>query len=204
VPAEQLTASLARSTSLGLPGYAHGKPEGFLFPATYDFQPAVGADAIVSSSFARFDQAAAATDLEAAAAAMGRTPLEVMTVASIVQVEVAPGDYAKAARVLYNRLAAGMRLQLDSTVNYALGIRELHLSAAQLAVDSPYNTYRVTGLPPGPICSPGQAAIEAALAPAAGPWRYWVTTDPATQTTEFASTYQEFLALKKKFQSNGG
>jgi UPF0755 protein len=124
--------------------------------------------------------------------------------ASILEVETPPAVYGKGARVLYNRLDKGMRLQLDSTVNYALGTQNLQLTAEQLAVDSPYNTYKHKGLPPGPINSPGDAALQGALNPKDGQWLYFLTTDPATQTTEFANTYDEFLALKRKYQANVG
>lgn len=201
---DALKASLSRAGSLGLPSYAHGNPEGFLFPATYQFEPGVTADQVVSAMLARFGQAAQDADLTTSAKALGRTPLEIVTVASILEIEAGPADYAKVARVLYNRLAAGMPLQLDSTVNYALGASSLHLTADQLTTDSPYNTYLHKGLPPGPIDSPGDAAIQAALNPASGPWMYFVTTDPSTKTTEFATTYDQFLALKKKFQANAG
>ena len=204
LPLADLKAAAAKASSLGLPEYADGNPEGFLFPATYEFQPDVTADTVVSTMIKRFDQSASDLDLEAAAEARGLDPLDVVTIASILEVEVAPDDYAKAARVLYNRLGKGMRLQLDSTVNYALGKSELKLSAADLAVDSPYNTYKVKGLPPGPIGSPGDAALEAALNPADGTWLYWVTTDIDKRTTEFATTYDQFLVLKKKFQANAG
>jgi UPF0755 protein len=204
LPLDDLKASAAKASSLGLPEYAAGNPEGFLFPATYELAPKTSADAVVTAMLERFAQASRDVDLEASSAAVGRTPLEVLTVASIIEVEVAPADYAKAAQVVYNRLDKGMRLQLDSTVNYALGTSDLHLSAQQLATDSPYNTYRVKGLPPGPINSPGEAAIQAALSPAEGSWLYWVTTDVTTRTTEFATTYDDFLALKRKFQANAG
>ncbi|MDA8435600.1 MAG: endolytic transglycosylase MltG [Actinomycetales bacterium] len=201
---DALKESLSRAGTLGLPTYAEGSPEGFLFPATYEFQPGTSADTVVSAMLKRFDQAAAEADLENAAKAIGRTPLEVLTVASILEIEAGPQDYDKVARVIYNRLKAGMPLQLDSTVNYALGTSSLKLSAAQLKTDSPYNTYLNKGLPPGPIDSPGDAAIAAALNPATGPWLYFVTTDPKTKTTEFATTYADFLVLKKKFQANAG
>jgi UPF0755 protein len=201
---DAIKESLSRAGTLGLPKYAEGSPEGFLFPATYEFQPGVTADQVVTAMLKRFNQGAADADLEAAAKAAGRTPLEIVTVASILEIEGAPADYDKVARVLYNRLDAGMRLQLDSTVNYALGLASLKLTAAQLKTDSPYNTYLVKGLPPGPINSPGDAALQAALSPAAGPWLYFVTTDPKTKKTEFATTYDQFLVLKKKFQSNAG
>jgi UPF0755 protein len=121
-----------------------------------------------------------------------------------VQGESAPEDYDKVARVVFNRLDKGMPLQLDSTVNYALGTSNIQLTAEQLKTDSPYNTYVNKGLPPGPINSPGEAAMTAVLNPAKGDWLYFVTTDPKTLTTEFATTYDEFLVLKRKFQSNVG
>ena len=139
------------------------------------------------------------------AAALGRTPYEILVIASMIEEEAKlDEDRAKIARVIYNRLKKGMPLQLDSTVNYALGTSELQLSAEQLATDSPYNTYKNKGLPPGPINSPGDAAIEAAINPASGSWLYFVTTDPKEQITEFATSYDDFLALKRKFQANVG
>lgn len=202
--ADELRASLSKASSLGLPPYAQGNPEGFLFPATYEFEPGADADKVVSAMLARFGQSAENLDLDGQAKARGLTSLEVVTIASILEIEVAPADYPKAARVIYNRLAKKMPLQLDSTVNYALGTSNLHLSAAQLRTDSPYNTYLHAGLPPGPIDSPGDAALQAAMNPADGSWLYWVTTDPKTKTTKFATTYPEFLALKKEFQANAG
>jgi UPF0755 protein len=204
LPVSALEASVSRASSLGLPSYAKGSAEGFLFPATYDFSPGTTADQVVQAMLQRFDQAAADADLVNASRSIGRTPLEVVTVASILEIEAGPSDYSKVARVLYNRLAAGMPLQLDSTVNYAVGATSLHLTADQLSTDSPYNTYLHKGLPPGPIDSPGDAAIQAALTPASGPWLYFVTTDPATKKTEFATTYDQFLVLKRKFQASGG
>lgn len=204
IPLEDLRASAAKAAALGLPEYADGNPEGFLFPATYEFEPSATADEVVTAMIARFDEAAAGLDLESAAAQRGLDPLDVVTIASILESEVGPTDYEKAARAIYNRLDKGMRLQVDSTVNYALGKSDLTLSAADLATDSPYNTYKVKGLPPGPIGSPGEAAIQAALNPDDGDWLYWVTTDVDTGTTEFASTYEQFLALKKKYQENAG
>ena len=204
IPLEDLTAAASKASSLGLPAYADGNPEGFLFPATYEFGPSATAEDVVTTMIGRFDQAASDLDLESAAAARGLDPLDVVTVASLLEGEVAPADYGKAARAIYNRLDKGMRLQLDSTVNYALGKSDLKLSAADLAVDSPYNTYKVKGLPPGPIGSPGEAALEAALNPEDGTWLYWVATDPDSLTTEFATTYEQFLVLKKKYQANAG
>ena len=102
--------------------------------------------------------------------------------------ESSPADYAKVARVIENRLNEPMRLQLDSTVNYALGIAKLKLTAAQMNTESAYNTYKVDGLPPGPIGNLGQAATEAALEPPKGPWRCLLKPDLATKKTQFVLT----------------
>ena len=106
----------------------------------------------------------------------------------------------KAAAVVYNRLDDGMPLQFDSTVSYALGITELQLSAEQLETESEYNTYQNTGLPPTPINSPGEAALEAALDPAKAKWLYFVTVNPDTRETKFARDYDRFLKLKSQLQ----
>jgi UPF0755 protein len=94
-----------------------------------------------------------------------------------------------------------MRLQFDSTVNYAKGSSDLTLSTDDLAVDSPYNTYRVQGLPPTPIGSPSEAALEAALDPDDGDWIYFVSTDPEQGITKFTASYEEFLRFKAEFQA---
>ena len=122
--------------------------------------------------------------------------------ASLIQAEAAPADFAKVARVIYNRLDDDMPLQLDSTVAYALGITDLTLNADQLKTASPYNTYVRRGLPPRPINSPGEAAIEAALDPAKGKWLYFVLIDPRSRESKFAATYEKFLELKKEYQAN--
>lgn len=201
---DQVKEALSRAGALGLPAYAEGSVEGFLFPATYEFQPGVDADTVVKAMLTRFRVAAKEVDLVAEAKKRKLTPFEVVVIASLVQGESAPEDYDKVARVVFNRLEQGMPLQFDSTVNYALGKSDLQLSAEDLKTDSPYNTYVNKGLPPGPINSPGEAALTAVLNPAKGDWLYFVTTDPDTRTTEFATTYDEFLVLKRKFQENVG
>ncbi len=204
ISAASLAKALRSPDAIGLPEQAKGKAEGYLFPATYEITPSSDAESVLTAMTRRFSKAAREIDLPGRAGDLNVDPADVVTVASIIQREVAPADYAKAARVIYNRLHKRLKLQLDSTVAYALGVRDLKLSAAQLATKSPYNTYRVRGLPPGPVCNPGQAALEAALAPADGGWMYFVTTDPKAGTTEFATTYQQFLALKKRYQAATG
>lgn len=197
IDAAKFNAVLAQPASYGLPDWAKNpdghRSEGFLFPATYDFQPDANARTVLSAMTKRFDAAAAATGLLTKPTPNNLTPFQVLTVAGLVQAEAKRvEDMPKIAQVIYNRLAKGMALQLDTTVLYANGgARTLTTSAAQRGVDSPYNTYRVTGLPPGPIDSPGEAAIKAALAPQAGPWLYFVAVNPESGETRFATTEAE-------------
>ena len=186
--------------SAELPASADGTPEGYLFPATYGIKRSATAEDIAKQMIARFRQAAAELELERRARAQQMTVHDVMTLASLLEGEAAPKDYAKVARVILNRLAKNMPLQLDSTVNYGMGADFLQLTNQQLQKDGPYNTYTRTGLPPTPINNPGAAAIEAALSPVRGDWLYFVTTDPKNKVTEFAVTYEDFLKLKAKFK----
>ncbi|HQR28666.1 MAG TPA: endolytic transglycosylase MltG [Nocardioides sp.] len=196
---------LARPESLGLPEYAEGNPEGYLFPATYDVGPKDTPQTILTAMVDRWRQAAEDADLEQAADRLGYTPAELMTVASLVQAEARGEDMPKVARVIYNRLAPDSPtnglLQIDATVNYAhdrpLGVA---LTQEDLAIDSPFNTYRNPGLPPTPIESPGDDAIRAATNPADGDWYYYVTVNLRTGETKFAETYPEFLRYKAEFQ----
>lgn len=198
---EQVDKVMADPGSLPLPSYAKDRLEGFLFPATYDVDPADTARDVVTSMVDRFNAAAADIDLAPRAREAGRDPYDVVVAASLVEAEVAPADFGKAARVIDNRIEAGMRLQFDSTVNYARGSSDLTLSTEELATDSPYNTYRVVGLPPTPIGSPSEAALEAVLDPDPGDWIYFVSTDPDKGITKFTASYQEFLEFKAEFQA---
>ena len=199
-----LEAAARNPTALGLPAYAGtaSTPEGFLFPAQYNVAPGADATSFLRSMVSRYLSTTDGMDLTARARAAGRDPYDVVIVASIVQDEVSPADYAKAARVIDNRLAAGTRLQLDSTVNYALNRKTARVSIADTKVASPYNTYLHAGLPPTPINSPGEAALEAALDPAKGDWLYWVTTNLKTGETKFTSSYSQFLQYKAEFDAS--
>ena len=129
------------------------------------------------------------------------TPEQVLTVASILEYEANKSeDYPKVARVLYNRLAEGMPLQLDSTVSYvSKRSGDVWTTAEERANTSAYNTYHHTGLPPGPIGSPGEETIEAALSPAKGDWLYFVP-DYEDDTTRFSETYGEHLKWVAKLR----
>jgi UPF0755 protein len=192
---QQYNQVLKRPQALGLPPYADGNPEGYLFPATYEVPPTATPQSILKQMVDRWRQAADEAGLEEAAQRLGYTPSELMTVASLVEAESGPKYAPQVARVIYNRLesdATNGLLQLDATVNYAHG-RNLgaRTTAQDREIDSPYNTYRVPGLPPGPIEAPGDAAIEAAANPAEGDWLYYVTVNLATGETKFAETLDE-------------
>jgi UPF0755 protein len=201
IPVGQLNDALQGASELGLPAYANGNAEGFLFPASYDLAGDETADSTLKMLFTRFNQASKDLNLEAAAKALGQSPYNIMKVASLVQAEGHPRDYAKIARVIYNRLKSGMPLQLDTSVAYGLGITEVSLSADQLRSDTPFNTYVNVGLPQTPINSPGEAAIKAALNPAKGPWLYFVTVNLDTGETIFAKNYNKFLKAKAELQN---
>jgi UPF0755 protein len=206
---DQFNAVLKDPSKLGLPAYANNNPEGFLFPDSYEVADKPDALTILKTMTAEFATVAVSEDLANRATAMGMTPLQVLTVASIIEAEVnRPEDRPMVARAIYNRLQGKtetgqpMKLQLDSTVIYANGgTGTLTTTDAQRALDSAYNTYKVDGLPPGPINSPGKSAIEAALNPADGTWIYWVVVNPQTGETKFASTDAEHQANVAEFQA---
>ncbi len=198
---KQYEKVLRRPASIGLPAYAEGSPEGYLFPATYMVQPNATPRSILTMMVDRYKQAAEDLDLVAEAKKLGVSPHDVMTVASLVQAEARfDKDFPKVSRVIYNRLDEPMPLQFDSTVHYAEG-KDGGVGTSDEArnSDSEYNTYKVSGLPPTPIMAPGEQAIEAALNPADGPWLYFVTTDPDTGVTKFAETYEDHLRNKEEF-----
>jgi peptidoglycan lytic transglycosylase G len=194
--------------ALGLPAYAEGNPEGYLFPATYSFGPQEKPADMLHDMVARWQQAATDNNLEAAAQELGYTPHEIMTIASLIEAEGRGDVKDKISRVIYNRLEnpdngeTNGLLEIDATVNYALGRDDLGLglTAEDLDVDSPYNTRKNPGLPPGPIEAPGDESIQAALNPAEGPWLWYVTTDLKTGETKFTDSYDEFLGFKAEYQ----
>jgi UPF0755 protein len=193
----------SKGGEIGLPKYASDNAEGFLFPATYELEKGESATEILTRLVDRWDESATTLNLDASAKGNGVTPYEAMIIASLVQAEGHPDDFDKVARVIYNRLDPATwggtygLLQMDATVNYALGKSEINLTTEELQnTDSPFNTYLNPGLPPTPINSPGEAAIEAALNPADGPWLYYVTVNPDSGETKFTDNYDEFLGFK--------
>lgn len=166
--------------------------EGIYFPAQYSFAKETSAEQALQQMIDRFVQEAKT---------IGLTNQRELIIASLIQAEGDPGDFTKISRVIYNRLKIGMPLQLDTTVQYVLKRRgSVFLSTKSTLINSPYNTYRRYGLPPGPIGNPGVAAMRAALAPAAGDWLYFITVKPGD--TRFTKSHDEFLLWKNEYQSN--
>ena len=195
IPLADLRAA-ARPGALRLPRACGGQLEGCLFPATYSWPPGTTAADALADMVERFREAAEDVRLDAGARGLGRSAYDVLIIASLLEREARfEGDYPKVARVIYNRLAGNMPLQLDSTINYALRANKTRISIADTRIASRYNTYRHAGLPPTPINSPGMTALQAALHPARGSWLYFVTIDKAGHNA-FATTYDEFLTYK--------
>jgi UPF0755 protein len=203
----QFQAALNNPSALGLPSWARGNAEGFLYPDTYDIQPGATALSILQMMVTQFNKEASGLNLAAKAKAAQFTEYEVIIEASLLEGEVGPQYYTDVARVIDNRLnqVPPMDLGLDSTVAYATGKYIYDLSQSDLNVNSPYNTTKHAGLPPGPIDSPDAAAIEAVLhpAPKTNTWLYFVTVDKSGKT-DFTSSYSQFLAWSSLAKKNLG
>ena len=196
-------AAAANLPALGLPPYAEGRLEGFLFPATYEVEPGMTAADVLAMMVARFTQAAESVGLEERSAELGITPYEAVTVGSLIERESRLDDeLPKVSRVVYNRLDQGIPLGIDAAILFGLGRTSGGLTASDLAKDTPYENRRQTGLPPTPIASPGEAALTAALTPADGDWLYYVLAN-RDGSHLFTSDYDEFLQQKEKSQREG-
>ena len=185
IPLEDFEAAVADPAAYGVTAQSL---EGWLFPAIYTFDPEVTATQVIQKMVDRTRQSL--TDHGVPEADAER----VLTIASIIQREGRLDDFAKVSRVIQNRLDIDMLLQMDSTAQYGYG--SLHegvvsSSAEALEDDNAWNTYKHTGLPVTPIASPSDAAIDAAMNPADGPWLYFVTINLATGETQFSETLAE-------------
>jgi UPF0755 protein len=185
-------------------GDDHRRIEGLIAPGTWNIDPSAPASDILSTligaSTAQYEQ----NGLLEAGNTENLSPYEILVVASLVQRESKPQDFAKVARVIYNRLIAPdhRRLEFDSTVNYSLDRQEIATTDADRGRDTPWNTYVREGLPATPICSPGQPALAAAESPEPGDWLYFVTID-MQGTTLFTRDYQQHLANIELARQNG-
>jgi peptidoglycan lytic transglycosylase G len=171
----------------------HLNMEGFMFPATYEVHPHESASTLVSQELAAFRASFARVDLSYARS-KNLTPYDVLVIASMIEREArAPGDRAKVAAVIYNRLHRGMALAIDATILYHLGSWSATIHQSDLTSSEPYNTRVHHGLPPTPICNPGLASIEAAAHPAHKDYLYYVAV-PGQAAQYFTASYQQFLA----------
>lgn len=197
-----------RGLTFGAPFGVPANLEGYLFPDTYDFPRTTTDRDIVQAMLTNFDlKVAKPLDGDfRAAARRGDSLHKTMTIASLIEREAkVPGDQPLIAGVIHNRLKRGMPLQIDATVQYVVGHKE-RLTYDDLQVDSPYNTYKITGLPPGPICNPGLPAIRAALHPASVPYLYYTANPDGTHT--FTTTLKDHVrattAARHRMRSTGG
>lgn len=198
-------------TQLEVPGWAadplsrvepRRRLEGLLVPGIYDVRPGSSAGELLrqvtASSMARL----LAAGFPASAVATGRSAYEVLVIASVIEREAITRDFGRVSRVIYNRLAAGMPLQMDSTINYLLDRPEVRTSNADRARPGPYNTYLNGGLPVAPIGSPSAAAVSAALNPEPGIWRYFVKCQQ-DGTSCFSVTIEEHGAAVRDAAARG-
>lgn len=180
---------------------AAGNREGYLFPSTYRLPRSANARSLIALMVQSFEKTFDA-DLRAAASALGMSEREAVTMASLVEEEAQkPEERPVISAVYHNRLKIGMGLQCDATVIYALqraGRWNGNITKADLAMDSPYNTYRYRGLPPGPIANPGRASLEAAVKPANVPYLYYVSRNDGSHA--FATTLDEHNRNVQQFQ----
>ena len=182
-------------TAIGIPS-DEVSAEGWLFPATYEFDPGTSAKQVlqimVKRTIAELDKFGVAVDERH----------RVLTLAALIQKEARlEPDFYKVSRVFLNRIEQGMHLQSDATVSYGVNGSTVSTSAADRANKNGYNTYLNTGLPIGPISAPGATAIDAALHPADGQWLYFCAINLKTGETVFSNTYAEHQAAVRQWQA---
>ncbi len=200
LPLADLNAAIADPASLGLPAGVAGV-EGWLYATTYDVDPDATAAEVLTMMVDKTKEVLTAKQV----------PQDqwqtVLTKASIIEEEAGRAeDRPLMARAIENRLASGMLLQIDATVEYGAGRSVADMTgdewiAARTDTTNPYNTYVHSGLPPGPIASPGASSIDAVLAPAEGGWVFWLTVNPVTKETKFAVDYEGHNANLAELQA---
>jgi UPF0755 protein len=205
IPLSQFQTAIKDTSALGLPSWAHGNPEGFLYPDTYDIVPGTTtALQILQKAVSQFNAEMKSIGLASGARRADFTENQVITEASLLEAEVGPKYYADVARALDNRLHIGMPLQLDSTIAYITGDYSYNLSTSQLHTPSPYNTFLHSDLPPGPIDQPDAAAIDAVLHPASpsNTYIYFITVNKKG-LTDFTDSASQFTAWQTLAKQNG-
>ncbi len=176
--------------------------EGYLFPDTYRFAKDTPARVVTAAMAARFGKAFGGAEARRAAE-LGMSVREIVTLASLIEKETAvPEERPLVSAVFHNRLRIGMKLDCDPTVIYALkkeGLWRGRLLLVDLKYPSPYNTYAFPGLPPGPICNPGEGSLRAALAPARGEYLYFVADADGRHV--FSRSYRDHLAAVRRYRA---
>ena len=173
--------------------------EGSLFPARYSFEENTTVSSALDAMIRKANSEYKVLGLNNSF--LGFKPFELLTIASMVQIEGDPSNFDKVARVIYNRLKIGMALQLNATIQYATNSRgQIMLSNRATRINSPFNTYRFRGLPPTPIANPSANAIKAILNPAEGDWLYFITVAPGD--TRFTKDFAEFSTWNTEFNKN--
>lgn len=174
--------------------------EGFLYPDTYEVSLDATPHQVVDVMLKRFEDAADSGGYYKRAKKQGKTIFDIVTAASVIQKEAGGAEeMKKVSSVIENRIKQGMPLQMDSIISYIHKDDKIRATYSDIAVDSTYNPYKNKGLPPGPICSPGSDALEAALEPADTEYLYFVASPQMDGTNVFSKTYKEFLKNKKAF-----
>ncbi|MDA3631001.1 endolytic transglycosylase MltG [Saccharopolyspora oryzae] len=205
-------AATADLKSLGVPDWAidgasraepNRRLEGLIMPGVYDVKPGETAENVLRDVVTRSAAALEVAGLPQRAEGTGRTPYELLTIASIVQSEAITKDFGQVARVIENRLSQpAMRLGMDSTINYPLDKPSLLTDPKDRERPGPYNTYQNFGLPPTPISTASREALEAAEKPAPGNWRYFVKCYP-DGTSCFADTFEQHNAYIDEARARG-
>ena len=173
--------------------------EGFLFPDTYSIFEKDSAHNVIQMMLKRFEEVYQ-EESQGSSVTSEYSVFELVTAASLVEREAKLDEERPlVASVIYNRLAKGMKLQMCSTVQYALGTPKARLLYSDLEVDSPYNTYKNAGLPVGPIASPGRTSIRAVLHPAQTDYLYFVLTEAGSGKHNFASSGSDFGSYKEEY-----
>lgn len=180
----------------GIPEGAN-RLEGFLFPATYTFEKGVSEDKVLDAMLRKFDEVFKPEYYEQAKT-LDMTVYQIVTMASVIEREgQLKSELPLVSSVFYNRIKKNMKLESCATIQYALGERKEKLYNKDLEIESPYNTYKYLGLPAGPIASPGEASIKAALYPEESPYLFFVLSNKGDGSHVFSKTYEEHLKAKK-------
>ncbi|MCV7226927.1 endolytic transglycosylase MltG [Mycolicibacterium komossense] len=201
-PPESLQVPQWATEAVTKMGSDHRRIEGLIAPGTWNVDPAGTPASILATLISASSAKYTSGGLLDTATTMNMSPYDILVVGSLVQREAKPDDFAKVARVIYNRLGERRKLEFDSTVNYPLDRQEVATTDGDRAQVTPWNTYASEGLPVTPICSPGDQALAAAEHPEAGDWLYFVTID-LQGTTLFTRDYEQHLANIELAKRNG-